>query len=69
MALHFPLLVNGQRVGSFHAARTAGMQEHARARYRVTVELGGRLRTCEVDHVPADGAWALIRRALNLLEA
>ncbi|QHJ86381.1 hypothetical protein SEA_KUWABARA_44 [Gordonia phage Kuwabara] len=65
MALHFPLLVNGDRIGGFHAVRVAGWHNlNAPALYRVTLGFDGRDRTVEVEHSPADGAWVLMRKAI-----
>lgn len=69
MALHFPLLVNGDRIGSFYAVRTAGWQNHtASALYRVTLGFDGRTRVVEVEHSPADGAWVLLRKSIEAME-
>lgn len=75
MALHFALRVNGQVIGTFYAQRREPVvPADGVYTYDVTVSvpagpfnLGDQVRTAVVKHRFADGAFALVLRALEAL--
>ncbi|MCW2092832.1 UNVERIFIED_ORG: hypothetical protein M2328_006112 [Rhodococcus erythropolis] len=79
MALHFPLMINGHTIGHFAAVRkSGGMDPDDMNTYEVEVRkhpLGGAVyapygetRSFSVEHRYGDGAWALVRKALENIE-
>lgn len=67
MALHFPLMVNGEQIGYFEAVRVSGTTNSNSINcYRIRI-----LRKDEpviqyyIEHRYGDGAWVLIREAFN----
>ena len=71
MALHFPLLVNGTAIGALYAVRTAGGTDPDDEN-TYTVEIRTETPTLKVQtftlvHRYGDGAWELVRKALDHL--
>lgn len=70
MALHFPLMVNGEQIGSFVARRREAVIPADRVcTYDVEVELNGVRCTAVVRHNYDAGAYALILAALTAVPA
>ncbi|WP_280485417.1 hypothetical protein [Nocardia cyriacigeorgica] len=67
MALHFRLLINGLTIGNFYAVRVEGEAEADSINtYDVEIEGGMSDRWREnVQHRYGDGAWELVRKALE----
>lgn len=67
MALHFPLMVNGETIGRFEAIRVSGgSNEDDVNLYAVEIHDGKNFHrlTIEIEHRYGDGAWVLLQKAL-----
>ncbi|OZE77169.1 hypothetical protein CH305_18195 [Rhodococcus sp. 15-649-2-2] len=71
MSLHFVLKANEQPIGSFVATRTVdhGTTDDAVNGYDVTIDTPDWEWDGHVQHRYGDGAWTLVRRAIDQMEA
>lgn len=78
MALHFPLMINGHTIGHFTAVRKSGgmdpddintyeveVQEYSPGYDRMLPGWQFPVKKIEVQHRYGDGAWALVRKAME----
>lgn len=71
MALHFVLKVNDYAIGSFVAQRTTdnGSTPDAVNSYDITIDTPDWEHDDVIEHRYGDGAWVLVRKALDSMEA
>ncbi|ASN69251.1 hypothetical protein 7S3_73 [uncultured Caudovirales phage] len=68
MALHFPLMVNGTRIGHLYAVRTEGganADDINTYQVEIMTESPRRVDSIILTHRYGDGAWELVRKALE----
>lgn len=66
--LHFPLMVNGSRIGQLCAVRTEGgtnADDINTYQVEIMTESPRRVDSIILDHRYGDGAWKLVQKALE----